>query len=217
MIQTIIFDLDGTLVNSVDDIANSCNFALREAGYETHPIEAYKYFVGDGVVKLIERALPQDIEKGQAQDKVLKLYTEHYKKHCFDQTKPYDGIIELLEKLKEKNFKLGVVSNKPNDQVIQVMGKLFDKDYFDLITGVKEGFAPKPDPALTKDLIEKFKVKGENCAFVGDTAMDMLTGISVGACPIGVTWGFRTYEELISNGAKHIINAPLELLTLLSD
>lgn len=215
MIQTIIFDLDGTLVNSVDDIANSCNFALKEVGYEPHPIKAYKYFVGDGVVKLIERALPQEGVSDEIFNKALKIYTEHYKVHCFDQTRPYDGIIALLEKLKKQKYKLGVVSNKPNDQVIQVMDKLFDQDYFDLITGVKEGFAPKPDPALTKDLIKKLKVKGENCAFVGDTAMDMKTSCRVGALPIGVTWGFRKEEELLEGGAKHLIHHPLELLTWL--
>lgn len=217
MIQTIIFDLDGTLVNSVDDIANSCNFALSEVGYKTHPIEAYKYFVGNGVLKLVERALPQEGVSDEIFNQVLEIYTEHYKKHCFDQTRPYDGITELLGKLREKNFKIGVVSNKSHDQVIQVVDKLFGETCFDHITGVKEGFSPKPDPALTKNMIETFKVKGEQCAFVGDTGVDMLTGISVGACPIGVTWGFRTYEELRSNGAKHIINSPLELLKVLSD
>ena len=209
MIKAVLFDLDGTLINSLDDLADSVNFALNLQGYPTHETEKFKYFVGNGMRKLIERASPENSDI----DKTLEIFMARYKEHSLDKTAPYKDIYELLEKLNQKGIATAVVTNKaePNAKAIS---KHFFGDSL-AVYGQREGVKTKPDPELTFIAMGDLGVKPEECLFVGDSGMDMAVGVNSGSVPVGVTWGFRTAEELKENGAKHLIHSPLELLELI--
>ena len=212
--KAFVFDLDGTLVNSLDDIADSANYALNTLGYPGHPPEAYKKFIGDGVNALLMRALP---EASRTMEKALELkalYGPYYLAHSLDKTRPYPGIVETLNHLKDKGFRLGVVSNKPDNQTKHILSVLFPAGYFHAIAGNQEGYPPKPDPALTLKVMALMEAKPESCYFVGDSGVDMITARASGAAGIGVLWGFRPLSELSENGAVKIISHPGELLTL---
>jgi phosphoglycolate phosphatase len=214
MITTFIFDLDGTLINSLDDLADSCNYALSQLGYPQHPVEAYKYIIGDGVLKLLERILPKEKSFPAEIEKIRKIQSPYYAMHCFDKTKPYDGIMDLLEELKQRGYKLAVVSNKPDENTKTIVSHFFRKDLFDIITGKRDGYAPKPDPTLTQEMIVQLGQTPEECAFVGDSGMDILTAVHSNTLPIGVTWGFRQKTELLENGAEYIVDHPKEIVRL---
>lgn len=214
MIKAVIFDLDGTLVNSLCDLADSTNFALSQFGFPTHEVEKFKYFVGDGMPKLIERALPLENNDQQTKTKVLEVFMQYYRNHYADKTSAYDGVLELLENLRASGFKMAVVSNKADEMTGVVVKKVFS-DVFDIVTGKRENYPAKPNPQLTLKVIEDLGVKAEECAFVGDSGMDMATAVNSGCVPLGVLWGFRTEEELKNNGAKFIAKTPQEVLHII--
>lgn len=216
MIKAILFDLDGTLVNSLSDLASSVNFALNKHSFPTHQIDKYKYFVGDGMVKLIERALPDNLSDDKTFKLVFDDFMSHYRKHFMDRTLPYDGIEALLSSLKAMGMKIAVVSNKSHEMTLQVVDKLLDFD-FDYITGKKEGFPTKPDPKLTQIVMESLDVTACECVFIGDSGMDMSVAKNVNCKGIGVLWGFRTYEELKNNGADYIVSNPNEILDIIKE
>ncbi len=217
MIKALIFDLDGTLLNTIEDIADSCNMALEALGYPTHETEEYKYFIGDGIMKLMEKILPEekslDIEE---QEKMRVLQDDFYIKKC-NKTRPFDGILELLQELKQKGYKLAVISNKPDDQTQKIVATYFNPEIFDIITGNKPGYPTKPDTKLTNEIISQLGQKPENCAFIGDSDVDMMTAVNAKLLPIGVAWGFRTRDELLTNGAKHIVSYPLEIVEIVKN
>lgn len=215
MYRAIIFDLDGTLINSLTDIANSVNHGLEKMGYLTHPTDKYKKFVGSGALKLCERAL-----KGQtdSKEKILQLhkyFSEYYDKHCFDNTCPYEGIKELLAELKSKGIKLAVASNKPDEYAKQLVTSMFGHDVFTTILGKHPSRDVKPAPDIVFDIMKDMNVSKENIFLAGDSDIDMLTARHAGIDSIGCTWGFRTEEELIASGAGHIIHTPNEMLQFL--
>ena len=210
MIKAIIFDLDGTLVNSIEDLADSTNFALAQMGFPCHETGKYNYLVGDGIPKLIERALPCDKKTLENQRKCLELFMEYYRQHYYDKTRVYPGINELLQSLKNKGYKIAVVSNKAQEMAQKVVKKFFG-NIFDAVTGKIEGFATKPDPALTLEIVRQLGVKPENCILVGDSGMDMAAAVNGGLFPLGVLWGFRTKDELIENGAEYTVSSPSEI------
>ena len=215
MIKAVIFDLDGTLLNTLEDLANASNFALRSCGYNEHPIKDYIRFVGSGRYILMKRILPEeDKNNEEAIEKVLKLFDEYYGEHMHDTTKPYDGIYELIKKLKIKNIKLAVVSNKPDEFAGEVVKKYFD-DKFEITYGQRPNHAVKPDPRTVYEVIDYLKVSKEECVYVGDSDVDMLTAKNANVKSIGVAWGFRGEDELINAGANHIIQNPNELLELI--
>lgn len=210
--KTFLFDLDGTLINSLGDLADSVNHVLEKRGLPTHPEEAFCYFVGDGMRNLIIRALPEELRTPEMIEQVLQDYASYYSSHTAVRTRPYPGVVDTLRELKNLGCKTAVVTNKPDAQANIVMGELFEKDLFDLVAGNREGFATKPDPSLALDVMRRLGVKPEDCVFVGDSGVDMQTAKNCGALPVGVLWGFRTEQELLDNGALHLINSPMQLL-----
>lgn len=209
MIKAVLFDLDGTLINSLDDLADSVNYALAELGYPTHETEKYKYFVGNGMKNLIKRATPE----GADRQKVYELFMDRYHSHSLEKTAPYDDIITLLSALRDRGIKAAVVTNKAEANARAISAHFFGSSL--LVFGQREGIPTKPDPTLTLIAMKELGVKPQECLFVGDSGMDMAVGVNSGAKPVGVTWGFRKREELLENGAKHLIDKPLELLELI--
>lgn len=216
MIKAVLFDLDGTLVNSLEDLAASTNYALELFGFPIHETEKYKYFVGNGMQNLIERVLPESYRDRDTREKVFKVFWNHYKEHYVDKTLPYNGINELLSALKDDGMKIAVVSNKAHEMTVTVVNRLFG-DIFDTVCGKVENFPAKPDPTLTLKVIDDLCVKPSECVLIGDSGMDSATAVNAGCMGIGVLWGFRTEEELRTNGAKYIVNKPCEILDILKE
>lgn len=216
MYKAVIFDLDGTLVNSLSDLAVACNCALGQHGFNIYPLEDYKYLIGDGMVKLIERAIPDDSLTPEIFKSVFNAFITYYRGHCIVHTNTYDGIIEAVNTLKEMGLKLAVVSNKADDMT-NIIVKEFFGDIFDKVTGKREGYPTKPDPTLTLKIIDEMGVKPQECIFVGDSGMDCANAVNSGCYPLGVLWGFRKKEELVENGAKTIISYPDEIVPFVKE
>lgn len=210
MIKAVLFDLDGTLADSLSDLADSTNFALSEMGLPIHGRDEYKYLVGDGIPKLIERALPEGEKTEQNQKQCLDIFMRRYKEHYHDKTVAYDGIPDMLSRLKSDGMKIAVISNKADDMAVKVTEKLFGS-IFDVVAGKREGFPTKPDPALTLEVIRQLGVKPQESVLVGDSGMDMAASVNAGATGIGVLWGFRLEDELLKNGARYIVKSPAEI------
>ena len=216
MIKAVIFDLDGTLVNSLNDLAVSTNYSLKQHGFDTYPVEDYKYLIGDGMVKLIERAIPKDSLNDETFKSVFDCFMNYYREHYLVHTNVYEGIIEAINELYNMGLKLAVVSNKA-DNMTNIIVKEFFGDIFTIVTGKREGYPTKPDPTLTLKIIEEMGVIPEECIFVGDSGMDCANAVNSGCYPLGVLWGFRKREELLENGAKAIINTPDEIVPFVKE
>ena len=214
MYKAIIFDLDGTLIDSLEDLANSTNLALAEQGFKTHEIPAYRYFIGQGVKKLIEMTLPEDARTPETAAKTRTLFDKYYGEHYLDKTKPYDGILEVIAALREKGVKMAVVSNKPNMFVEKITEKLFPKGSFATFLGQRDTIPRKPDPAACFEVCRVMDVRPEDCLYLGDSGVDMETAVNAGMFPVGAAWGFRQEDEIRSHGAKALIHRPAELLEL---
>ncbi len=209
-----IFDLDGTLIDSLLDIALCANKVLEEFSLPTHSLEDYKYFVGGGALVLIENCIP----KGLGEDKVeavLKRFIELYDTKLQNNTKPYDGIIELLSKLDEADIKIGILSNKPHEFTLEYAKKFFGNLNISEIHGQKEDVPKKPNPIAAINIAKSFDIPRENIYFVGDTSIDMKTAKGANMKAIGVSWGFRPVEELVENGADYIAKTPKDILSLI--
>ncbi|MGN0556694.1 MAG: HAD family hydrolase [Acutalibacteraceae bacterium] len=213
-IDAVLFDLDGTLLNTIADLANASNFMLRRFGYPEHSVESYKYKVGNGMRRLMERALPEDHRSKAEIERALGVFMAYYSAHSLDETAPYGGIPELLEELRRRGVRLAVVTNKAQPAAEQVLRTLLP-GCFDVIAGQRDGVPTKPDPTLTLNVMQRLGVSPQHCAFVGDSGVDMQTAANCGAFAVGVLWGFRTREELEENGANAVIHAPNELINLL--
>ena len=190
MIKSIIFDLDGTLLNTIEDLANACNYALTTLGYKTHEVEKYKTFVGNGRYKLVERMLPEDRRDMENIEKALKLFDTYYEKHMIDMTKPYDGIMEMLDSLINRGINIAVVSNKPHEFTTEVVKNYFG-DRFKVVYGHKKNTKEKPDPWAVLEVIEEFNVNKDECLYIGDSEIDINTAKNAGVKSVGVEWGFR--------------------------
>lgn len=210
----VIFDLDGTLLNTLDDLADSCNRQLLRHGFPVHPTDAYRYFVGNGAKKLVERALPGGSGMDLV-DQFLEEFREDYARHCFDRTAPYEGITELLESLKQAGLPMAVLSNKPDAETRRVVERFFPEGLFSHSYGQREGIPHKPDPAGVAPILKDLGLEAARTAFVGDTWIDMQTASRSGCVSIGVLWGFRERSELEENGARLIAENPQELMELL--
>lgn len=218
MKKAVIFDLDGTLSDSIASIKYCGDRTLERFGYGPFPEADYKYFVGDGAANLVKRALSASGDKELIHfEEAYALYREYFAADCMYQVKPYDGIPELLAELKARGLKLAVLSNKPHDQTIDVIETLFGKDCFDHIQGQKEGIPIKPDPAGVFQILEQFGLTADEVLYLGDTATDMKTGKSAGAFTVGALWGFRDRQELEEAHADAIVAHPLEVLPLAED
>lgn len=213
MKKAVIFDLDGTLSDSIASMKYCGDRALAPFGYGPFPESDYKYFVGDGAANLVKRALKAGGDEELVHfEEAFALYKKYFAEDCMYQVKPYEGIPELLAALKEKGLKIAVLSNKPHDQTIDVIETLFGKGYFDIIQGQKDGLPIKPDPAGVFAILKQLNLTTEDILYLGDTATDMKTGKSAGAFTVGALWGFRDRKELEEGHADAIIGHPLELL-----
>lgn len=216
MKKAVIFDLDGTLSDSIHSIKYCADKALEPLGYGPFSEKQYMYFVGDGAANLIKRALTTggDTELAHFEEAFAR-YRELFREGCMYRVEPYDGIRELLAALKEKGIAIAVLSNKPHAETINVIETLFGKGYFDVIQGQKDDVAIKPSPEGVFRILEQLGLKAEEILYLGDTSTDMKTGKSAGAFTVGALWGFREREELEENRADAIIEHPLQLLEYL--
>ncbi|MDE6770512.1 MAG: HAD family hydrolase [Muribaculaceae bacterium] len=211
----VIFDLDGTLLNTIYDLGEACNYALRKLGYAQHPIPAYNYMVGNGVRKLMERAQP-DADK-EVIDKLLKYFKEYYGEHCTVDTKPYNGIPELLRELTDRKISIAVASNKYQAAVSKIIDHFFPDIPFVAVKGQVEGRPTKPDPSIIFEILSNHPTPKAEVLYIGDSGVDMETARRACVESVGVTWGFRPVTELREYHADNIISSPEEVLNLLSD
>lgn len=213
--KAVLFDLDGTLLNTLADLANAGNYALEQLGLPTHPIEAYRYFVGNGARKLCERMLPEEKRTKGFMEDAYRHFDQRYQAHMFDCTAPYPGIPELLSALKEKKLRLGVLSNKP-DAFVQEIVERFFPGIFEAAAG-QQGSRIKPDPAGINQILQQFGVPPEECLYVGDSGVDIQTAQNAHTHSCGVIWGFRGEPELREAGAEALAFSPSDILSLLEE
>lgn len=209
--KAVVFDLDGTLTNTLEDIAFAMNRALRMYGLPEWETDDYRYLVGNGVRILAQRAVR---DRQDLADDVRNAYQAWYEQHSRDKTGPYEGIPELLRELNVREIPVCVLSNKPDADTKNVIGYYFPDIRFAQVRGQTE-LPIKPDPAGAKAIAREIGIEPENFLYLGDTAVDMQCAVNAGMHPIGVLWGFRTAEELTQNGAEHLISSPMELVDLL--
>lgn len=215
MKQLAIFDLDGTLLNTIDDLGHACNHALAAGGLPTHPIEAYPAMVGNGVRRLIERALPAEHRTNDIIDSILVDFRAYYDQHLCDFTRPYIGIENLLHELRNRGVDLAVASNKYESAVGRLISHFFPDIHFAAVCGNIDGVPAKPDPSIVFRILSERPTPKDDVIYVGDSAVDMETARRAGVEAVGVTWGFRPVRELTAAFADHIISDPAELLNLL--
>lgn len=215
MTRLVIFDLDGTLLNTIDDLAISTNYALRQFGFPEHALTEYPYFVGNGITKLIERALPPDRRDEDTVNRLKQEFVKYYQQHKTDLTRPYRGIPSVLEVLNEKGILMAVASNKYHQGTDELIRHYFGSSLFKVIAGQKDGIPPKPDPAVIHFILSKTGVSPADALYVGDSGVDMQTAAHSGVTSVGVTWGFRPRRELEENGANHIAERPYDILNFI--
>ena len=214
----IIFDLDGTLINTIDDLGQACNHALSACGYPTHKIEDYPRLVGNGINKLIERALPESDRNEETVMQLRAFFVPYYDEHNCDLTHPYDGIPALLETLKQQGHTLAVASNKYQAATEKIVEKLFP-GIFDVVLGERENVARKPDPQIVWDILEAIGRKGEeaieDALYIGDSLVDADTAKAAKLPFVACTWGFCTREQLMTAQAHYMADHPKEILTII--
>ena len=212
MKKLVIFDLDGTLLDTIADLATATNRALVHFGYPAHPTESYRYFVGNGINKLFERALP---EEERTQENILNIRSEflpYYNEHNADLSCPYPGIVELLNTLQDKGIQLGVASNKYQSATEKLVKHYFPNIAFIEVLGQREGVQTKPHPSILTDIMQKAGASPEETLYVGDSDVDMQTGMNAGVDAVGVTWGFRPRKELEDMSPRGVIDQAEDLL-----
>lgn len=211
--EAVIFDLDGTLLNTLDDLADSVNYALKNNGMPARSVDEVRNFVGNGIGKLMERSVPNGRENPLF-DKAFADFKAHYDKNCRNKTKPYDKIMPMLKTLKENNVKLAIVSNKA-DFAVQKLSEDFFEGLIDYSVGEREGIRRKPAPDSVNEVIKKFGVKKEKAIYVGDSDVDIMTAENANLSCISVSWGFKGRKFLEDMNAKIIIDSPDEIFDLL--
>lgn len=212
--QAVLFDLDGTLLNTLADLGNATNRVLAARGFPTHPLDAYRYFVGDGARILVTRALPPANRDEQTIQDCLDGFRADYDQNWQVATQPYDGIAEMLDALTARGLKLAVLTNKPHEFTQRCVEELLPRWTFEAVLGQREGFPRKPDPAGALEIANRLQIPPANFLYLGDTAVDMQTARAAGMFPVGVLWGFRPAEELQASGAQMLIERPGEVVGL---
>ncbi|MBP3857061.1 MAG: HAD family hydrolase [Ruminiclostridium sp.] len=212
MFDYVFFDLDGTLLNTLDDLANAGNYALAQQGFETHDTERYKYFVGNGIPKLIERILPPDSSE-RLLEKTHALFAEYYGAHSEDCTRPYDGITELLDALADMKVRTAVITNKDNVFAGELIRKYFG-GRIGAVYGSLPGTPHKPDPFWVNRALSDLGADRNEVLYAGDSGVDMQTAKNAGLAGAGVLWGFRDEDELTENGASYICRKPSDILDI---
>lgn len=211
--KTVIFDLDGTLLNTLEDLAAATNYALAQHGMSLRTTEEVRWFVGNGIRKLIERAVPDGTPQAK-QEAVYATFNEYYKLHCNDNTQAYDGVMELLDALRKAGVKTAIVSNKA-DYGVQELTKQYFAEKLDAACGERSGIAKKPAPDMLFAVMQRLDAEQETTIYVGDSDTDLETARNAGVACIGACWGFRGREFLLAHGAKLLAEAPAEVLGLL--
>ena len=217
MKKLVIFDLDGTLLNTIEDLGQAANYALERNGYATHSMASYPYFVGNGVRRLMTRVLPEDARDDENVDRVLGDFIEYYDEHCIDFTKPYNGMPELLQDLRDMGVAMAVASNKYQKAVSKIIPHYFPDIDFVAIEGQKEGVNVKPDPSIVFSILAKTKMAKADCLYVGDSGVDMETARRACIDSVGVTWGFRSKKELGGYHANAIVGSPIDILDIVEN
>ncbi len=213
-LKGVIFDLDGTLINTLDDIAVTMNAVLRQNDMPSHPTEKYKFLVGEGIFELTKKVLPPKQWSEQNAKEFVQRFRTLYDQTWHDKSLPYPGIIDMLKTLEDKGIKIGVLSNKPDSFVQKIIAWFFPDIHFVGISGELVNIPAKPNPLLALKIAQDMELAVEQIAFVGDSGIDIQTGLNAGMKPVGVSWGFRPVEELISTGASMIVNTPAEMIFL---
>lgn len=209
-IQSVIFDLDGTLLDTLDDLADASNRVLARLGFPVHPVCAYRRFVGNGARLLCTRMLPPDHRSEAEVDQARQLFSEEYSGHMFDKTRPYPEIPSLLDQLRARGIRMGIVSNKP-DEFVQSIAQRYFPGYFEAVSGPRDG-RTKPDPSGVLLLLERFRLSPAAALYVGDSDVDIQTARNAGTHSCGALWGFRGPDELRAAGAEHLAASPLDIL-----
>lgn len=214
MKKLVIFDLDGTLLDTVEDLAAACNHILGNEGYPLYPVDQYRIFVGNGISKLIERAVPPEARTAEHIEELRLRFIDYYTKHIDERTHPYSGISEMLNELNSMGIKLAVASNKFHDGTVSLVSRFFPKIPFAAIFGQRAGIPTKPDPAVVDEIIAIAGVCSDEVLYVGDSDVDMLTAQNAGVESVGVVWGFRGEKELAASGADYIVDSPDEAVLI---
>ena len=213
----VIFDLDGTLLDTIEDLADSMNHVLLENALPTHPVDAYFHFIGNGMAKLVERALPDSIRSnGEQVVNFTEAFRIAYDARWNRKSKPYPGIPEVLDSLVAAGIPMAICSNKPDPFTQKCVAELLPRWKFDCVLGQSDAFPRKPDPSSTLHITKTLGIAPAEAWFIGDSGVDMQTASAAGAQAVGVLWGFRSESELRENGASHIVTTPAELQELLS-
>ncbi len=217
MTKLCIFDLDGTLINSLYDLADAMNYALKQHGFQEHEPEKYRFMVGSGISTLADRAMviPQGLAGPEKKLEILADFNIYYNEHCLDKTRPYDHIPELLDTLDKQNILYAVMSNKPDNFSNMIVRALFPENSFAAVWGKRDGYERKPAPEAVWALMDELDVKREDCLYIGDSDVDVYTAQNAGLRFCGVSWGFRPKEELFSAGATYIADTPSDILKVL--
>ena len=217
MKKLVIFDLDGTLLNTIEDLGQAANYALERNGYATHSMASYPYFVGNGVRRLMTRVLPEDARDDETVDRVLGDFLEYYDVHCTDYTKPYSGMPDLLKDLRDMGVAIAVASNKYQKAVDKIIPHYFPDIPFVAIEGHREGVNVKPDPSVVFSILAQAKMAKAETLYVGDSGVDMETARRDCIDSVGVTWGFRSKKELVEYHAAVIVNNPVDILEVVDN
>ena len=217
MNKAIIFDLDGTLLDTLEDIAISANFALTTLGFNAEPIEKYRYFVGEGVFKLFENIFAKTPQTQEVIQEAVRLFESHYAKQFNQNTKLYDGVSKMLTFLQTRGFKMAILSNKPDSFTKMCAVKYLRSWKFDVVFGARNGVPRKPHPQGALDISTLLEIEPHRCYYLGDTMIDMQTANSAGLIALGALWGFREEDELREHGAKHLVKTPSEVIKLLAE
>ncbi|MCX5779768.1 MAG: HAD family hydrolase [Firmicutes bacterium] len=215
MIKLFVFDLDGTLLNSLEDLANSTNYALEKNGYPARTIEEYRRFVSDGLPKLIERALGEKYNP-EIGLRLTEDFVAYYSSHYVDATRLYSGVAEMLNELRASGILLAILSNKPDPFLRIMIEQMFPAGTFAMVQGKTDQFLTKPDPASLQYVLHELHISPSETLYIGDSDVDIYTAHNAGVKAVGVTWGFRDQQELEDAGADYIVVSPSEILTLAS-
>ncbi len=210
--KAIIFDMDGTIFDSLEDIADSMNTVLKENGYSKHPVDAYRQFIGDGIELLVKRALPESEQGRETIRYYVKAMRNEYAKRWTLKTRPYPGISKMIDECISEGLKLAVLTNKLEDSAIELIDRLLPEKHFDYIWGARSQLPKKPDPAGALLLIRQMNLRPSDCIYLGDMPVDMKTALSAEIYALGALWGYRTADELFEAGAQAVLRQPVDLL-----